>query len=327
MIDVRQLGKSGLIELLKADGGLQQQLFRQARAVRRDHGADEVILRGVIEFSNYCHKNCDYCAMRCRNKAVQRYRLTPEEILSIVAEIKKANVSVAFLQSGQDPNSDDILEEVIPEIKRRFDLEVLLCVGERSEEGYRRFAELGANGYILKFETSDPRLYRQIVHVPPTRRLQCLEWIQQSGLKLGTGNIVGLPNQTLDSLAEDICLALTIQPDYVSSSPFIPNQDTPLEHLPYGDLNITLNTLALLRIALKTCLIPPVSALEKIQPDGQLMGFDAGANVMTINFTPGRYRKKYAIYSKGRFVVSLAHALNTIKRAGLRVRTPAPSTL
>ena len=310
--------KSELISLLKADGELQQQLFRDARAVRTNHGLDEVMLRGVIEISSYCQKQCDYCAMRCTQKGVQRYRLSRETILDIAADIKQAKISTVFLQAGQDPHIEPILQDVIPEIKQGLKLDVLLCLGEKkSKEAYQKYKELGADSYILKFETSDPALYQEITHSPWTPRLNCIQWVREAGLRLGTGNIIGFPNQTLNSLVEDIHLAIKLQPDFVSSAPFMPNEGTPFAHLPYGDLNLTLNTMALWRIALNSSLIPAVSALEKIKPGGQLMGLQAGANVITVNFTPAASREKYSIYSKDRFIVSLEHARRIIERAGL----------
>jgi len=317
--------RSSLIKMMKAEGEWQQGLFEMARKTRGDQGLDQVTLRGVIEISNYCQKNCNYCAMRCSNKGFNRYRLSGDEILSIAAEIKKANISTVFLQSGQDPHCEPILQDVIPEIRNSLGLNVLLCLGEKSKETYQTYKDLGADSYILKFETSDANLYQEIAHTPLPRRLDCIRWIQEVGLKLGTGNIVGLPNQTLDILAKDVQLALELQPDFVSSSPFIPNENTPFEQSPLGDLNLTLNLMALWRILFKDCLIPAVSALEKIQKGGQLMGLMAGANVITINFTPKASRDKYSIYSMDRFIVSLDHALNIIERAGLRVDSPAPA--
>lgn len=314
---------SDITELLQLEGEIQQQLFERAREVRRLHGGDEVMLRGVIEISNYCQKNCDYCAMRASNKGLERYRFSAEEILSIAQEIKKTNIiSTIFLQSGQDPLCDPILEEVIPEIKK-LNLNILLCLGERPKELYLKFAELGADSYILKFETSDPDLYKEIAYTPLEKRVQCINWLQEAGFKVGTGNIVGLPKQTLNTLVEDILLAIKLQPDFVSSSPFIPNQDTPLEKLPYGNLNYTLNTMAIYRLALPSALIPTVSALEKIHKGGQLMGLNAGANVLTINFTPTIYQSKFRIYSDKRFIVSIEHVLKIIEEAGLRIRIPS----
>lgn len=325
MIHVEQLDKATVTRWLLARDGMQQELFRQARAVRRENGDDSVMLRGVIEISNYCEKRCNYCAMRACNPVVERYRMTPEQILAVAREIKSQNIGTVFLQSGQDRHCDAMLEEVIPEIKNELKMDVLLCLGERPKEVYQRWVELGANSYILKFETSQPQFYHDIAHVWPDRRVQCIRAIREVGLKLGTGNIVGLPGQTLESVVDDFFFAISLQPDFVSVAPFIPNEDTPFEGAASGDLDLALNLMALWRIALPASLIPSVSALEKLRPGGQLLGLGAGANVITINFTPEACRAKYAIYSEQRFVVSLKHALNTIHRAGLRVRSDEPA--
>ena len=203
-------------------------------------------------------------------------------------------------------------------------MEVLLNLGEKSLSTYERYAAAGAGSYILKFETADPILHQQVICSPLSERLQCAEWIKQAGMQLGTGNIIGLPNQTVESVAEDILLALRMAPDFVSSSPFIPNEHTPLQDHPHGSLELTLNAIAVCRLLFPHALIPAVSALEKLEPDGQLRGLNAGANVMTINFTPKDLRDSYAIYSQGRFVVKLDHAHNTIARAGLTPGRPQP---
>jgi len=325
MINVQQLDKPAVLHWLQVRGEEQQELFRQARSVRSLHGGDDVLLRGVIEISNHCEKSCKYCAMRCHNQAIERYRMSLDEVLEIATQIKAHDISTVFLQAGQDRSCDELIEAAIPEIKVGLGMDVLLCVGERPNDVYRRWAELGANAYILKYETSDPQYYRQIARVSPRNRLQCLAAIRDAGLKLGTGNMVGLPYQTLESVAEDFLFALEIQPDFVSTAPFIPNEGTPFANFAPGDLDLALNLMALWRIGLKTSLMPSVSALEKLRPGGQLMGLNAGANVITINFTPADCRAKYAIYSEQRFVVSLKHALETVRSAGLRVRTEMPA--
>jgi biotin synthase len=248
-----------------------------------------------------------------------RYRMPVDTILAITEEIVAEGISTVFLQSGQDPKSDAIVYEAIPRI-RTLGVNVLLNLGEKSRETYARYVAAGADSYILKFETSDPDLYEKIVGTPLAKRLECARWIQEVGMKLGTGNIIGLPGQTLDTLAEDILLAQEMQPNFVSSSPFIPNENTPLERLNMGDLQLTLNSIAICRLLFPNALIPAVSALEKICKGGQLLGLQAGANVLTINFTPKDFRDKYAIYSKERFVVSLDHARATISGASLQIR-------
>lgn len=312
--------RSDIMSLLTAEGSLQQSLFEQARQARSDAGHDDVVLRGVIEISNTCYKNCDYCAMRKANNELGRYSLASGEIIKLAERIKETGINHLFLQGGQNPGNDDIIEEVVPIIRKNIGLEVILCLGERPKVTYERFSQIGVGSYILKYETSDPLLHNQITHSQLTSRLQYIEWIRKSGMKLGTGNIVGLPGQTLDSLVDDILLGVKISPDFISSSPFIPSSNTPLENSPIGSSNLTLNTIAIMRIILKSPFIPSVSALEGIYPEGQTAGLNAGANVITVNFTPKTNQELYKIYSERRFVVSLEHALRSIERAGLKVR-------
>ena len=315
--------------LLQVTGDEQQALFARAREVRRDRCGDVVLLRGLIEISNYCQKKCDYCAMRAPNREMDRYRLTAREILDVVEHIKELGLNIAFLQGGQDPKCDEILEEVIPVIKRDIGLPVLLNLGERPRKSvYQRYVELGADSFIMKIEASDPELYRNTIHADINKRIQCSQWIKEVGMNLGTGNIVGLPGQTLEHVVNDIFFCYDFKPDFVSSSPFIPNEHTPFEEVGFGPISMTLNCMAIWRIMLGDPLIPTVSPLEKIQKGGQLAGLNAGANVMTINCTPTEWRDKYAIYSKERFVVTLDHAYQTIEKVGLKPLTkPVHSAL
>jgi biotin synthase len=241
--------------------------------------------------------------------------------MAIARSITEVGITTIFLQGGQDPHCDPILDEVIPAITNDLGAEVLLNVGERSKETYERFGQLGATSFILKFETSDAAGYEDVAHEPLDKRLQCMKWIRDAGMKIGTGNIIGLPNQSIESLVSDIQLSLEFKPDFVSAAPFIPNQGTPLQDHLLGDINLTLNTIAILRIGLKDALIPSVSALEYIRTGGQLMGLNAGANVLTINFTPHLYRAYYNIYARDRFIVTLHHAINTATTAGLKVNS------
>lgn len=325
-LDTSMMDDQQISSLLTSTGDLQQELFKEARATRHEYLGDNIKLRGVIEISNICRKNCDYCAMRRGNTSVKRFRLKADTIMSIAKNIEECGISTVFLQSGQDPHADSILEEVIPGITD-LGVEVLLNVGERDLETYRQYVKLGAKSFILKYETSDNEGYDYIIHEPLYKRIQCMKWIREAGMKVGTGNIVGLPHQSLKNLVSDIKLALKFKPDFVSSAPFIPNQGTPLQNLPLGDINLTLNTMAILRLGLKSPLIPAVSALEYITPGGQVMGLNAGANVLTINFTPDVYRENYNIYTKNRFIVTINHAINTAKTAGLNINAKLSQSL
>ena len=322
MIDPRKMTDEELGRALVARGADQEALFEQARAVRKQTTGDAVTIRGVLEISNACSKNCMYCAMRHSNKALRHYRMDAEWILEIARRAAADGIGCFFLQSAQDEQMDAVTAEVIPRIKRELGMDVLLCLGERTAEQYRRFAELGADGYILKFETSNPKLYTKLCCGHFARRQECAQYIRAAGLKFGTGNITGLPGQDLASAVQDVRFGMEERPDFMSSAPFMPNDGTPYEREPLGDLNLTLNTMALWRIALGGTLIPAVSAMQKAGEDGQYRGLMAGANVVTVNYTPHDVRGKYRIYASDRFVVSLDHAKSIVRRAGLKPILP-----
>ncbi len=316
-----RFSRDELRRLLLLTGDAQAELFQQARDARHHAGADEVKLRGVIELTNYCQKTCDYCAIRAGNKDLTRYRMNEDNIMALAESIRDSGIGTVFLQGGQDPKTDKLISAVIPRIRRELDCEVLLCMGEKPRAIYQEWAALGATSYILKFETSSPALYDEIVRTSLEKRIECMSWIKQAGMEVGTGNIVGLPNQTMDVLIDDILLAEQLEPDFLSSSPFIPNEGTPLETINEGDVDVTLNTMAIYRLLFPRALVPTVSALEKLRGGGQLAGLQAGANVITVNFTPKDFRDNYAIYSaKHRFIVSGGHAEHIIEEAGLKIR-------
>lgn len=319
--DLLNTSDQQLLILLTSTGDEQQKLFKQARELRHQYLGDEIKLRGVIEISNFCQKNCDYCAMSRNNRSLKRFRLDINTIMNTAKNILEAGITTVFLQGGQDPRCDPILEKIIPAIVNDLKVDIILNVGERNKETYKRYTHLGAKSFIMKYETSDAEVYQHVTHDSLDKRIQCMKWIKDVGMKIGTGNIIGLPHQSIESLVSDIRLILDFKPDFASSSPFIPNKGTPFQDHPLGDINLTLNTIAILRIGLKDALIPAVSALEYLLPGGQLMGLNAGANVMTINFTPQSYRENYNIYTKDRFIVSLNHAINTAKKAGLKINS------
>jgi biotin synthase len=314
---MREINGIPIATLLRAEGEEQQQLFAHARRVRTDAFGHGAAMRGIIEVTNHCAKNCDYCAMRSSNRGLGRYRMSAGEIMSAAISIRDCGIPTVLIQGGQDDLIDGVVEEAVRRIRKETGLFVILCLGERGGEQYARFKESGAGGYILKFETSDPGLFETVTHSSHIRRVECARMLRKLGFQVGIGNIVGLPGQTAVSLVHDLFHAKNFGPEFVSCAPFIPNENTPFEAETSGDLNLTLNTIALWRILLKDAHIPAVSALGKLHPQGQYLGLKAGANVVTVNFTPEPYRSKYLIYSRRRIIVSLEHAQATIRAAGL----------
>lgn len=278
-----------------------------ADKVREKIHGNAVHLRAIIEFSNYCRCNCLFCGIRRGNKKLPRYRMTKQEIITVAYEAAKAGFKTVVLQSGEDPFwTADKLSEIVREIKK-FDVAVTLSVGELSYEDYAILKDAGADRYLLKFETSDEKLFNKLK--PDTtlsKRIQCIEWLKKLEYETGSGIIVGLPGQDIDSIAEDIVLMKELDLDMVGIGPFIPHPETPLGEYPKGDPLLTLKVIAITRILLPYANIPATTALGTISHDLRLKAFSAGANVIMPDITPDKYKKFYDIYpgkslSKGSF--------------------------
>jgi biotin synthase len=313
--------RAAISEWLQAKDESQQRLFAAARQARRTAFGDRVIVRGLMEVTNLCRVNCEFCPMRRDNTRRNTiFELSEEQILEAAARIKESGINIVFLQAGELKKTTEIVGNVLPKIRSMFGgvVEILLCLGNKSEQEYVYLRSQGATSYILKHETSDPELNEKLRHSSFADRTNCLRTLVRTGYKVGTGTIVGLPGQSIESIADDLLLARDIGAHMVSASPFIPAPDTPLAHQPPGDVNMTLNFIALARLMNPCWLIPSVSALETAASGGQTAGLAAGANVLTVNFTPVNERENYLIYGKDRYIVRNDHVNEIVAKSGLK---------
>ncbi len=291
--------REDLISLLSLEDEEElQPLFLAADARRKEVMGDVVHLRGIVEFSNYCERNCLYCGLRQANRQLKRYRMTDREILDAALAVKKANVATLVLQSGEDSFYDTMkLFRLIENIKRETGLVITLSIGERPREDYEAFREAGADRYLLKHETAVPALYRRL-HPDSRRenRLRCLKWLKELGYETGTGCMVGLPGQDSAALAEDILLISSLKADMAGVGPFLPHPQTPLVSCTSGKVLTTLIVVALVRLTCPAIHLPATTALSVLHPEGRRKALAAGANVVMPDFTPEAYRRLYDLY-------------------------------
>ena len=273
-------------------------LFTTADQIRKELIGDEVHLRAIIEFSNHCVCHCLYCGLRAENHKLSRYRLSKQEILQSVQKAVNMGLKTIILQSGEDPyyKAKDIAQ-LVETIKNRYDVAVTLSVGERPRQEYQLWHEAGADRYLLKHETADEALYQNLKPGKKIRdRIRCLMNLKDLGYQVGSGNMVGLPGQTVESLVWDILLLKKLDIEMAGIGPFLPHPDTPLGAYPGGTLQQTLKTLAIARIVLPTAHLPATTALSTLDKDARHRALEVGANVVMLNFSPLSVRDQYAIY-------------------------------
>jgi len=279
---------------------LTEYLFQKARDIRHRIYGHDVYIRGLIEFTNYCKNDCLYCGIRRSNRNAERYRLTKDDILSCCETGYSVGFRTFVLQGGEDPYfSDERVVDLIKSIKKRFpDCAVTLSIGEKSRESYRAFFDAGADRYLLRHETANPRHYAKLHPKELTleNRIRCLHDLKSIGFQVGCGFMVGSPYQTLDNIAEDLLFIEKFKPHMVGIGPFISQHDTPFHDKPNGTLEQTLFLLGIIRLILPDVLLPATTALGTIHPKGRELGILAGANVVMPNLSPVGVRKKYQLY-------------------------------
>lgn len=300
----------------------------QADQVRQQVYGNEIYVRGLIEFTNYCKNDCYYCGIRRSNSNAARYRLTPEEILSCTESGYALGFRSFVLQGGEDAFYTDLLLcDLIQKIKTRHpDCAVTLSLGERSRESYQRLFEAGADRYLLRHETASEPHYAKL-HPPAlslAERKQCLFWLKEIGYQTGSGFMVGAPGQTAAELAEDLLFLKELEPQMVGIGPFIPHHDTPFAGEPPGSVALTLFLIGLLRLMLPRALLPATTALGTLDPEGREKGILAGANVVMPNLSPTDVREKYALYDNkahtgAEAAEGLADLKKRIQKTGCRI--------
>jgi biotin synthase len=299
--------------LREGDPAALERLWARADAVRAAHVGDAVHLRGLIEVSNHCIRHCLYCGIRACSDGIARYRMSADEILACAREAKRLGYGTVVMQSGEDPGlTREFIAGVVRAIKAETGLAITLSLGEREDDDLRAWKEAGADRFLLRFETSDPELYRRIHPALPgtlSDRVSQLRRMREMGYEIGSGVMVGIPGQTWDTLARDIELLRDLDIDMIGIGPFLPSPRTPLggqdadrlraadeEQVPNDELT-TLKVVALTRLVCPDANLPSTTALSTLDPaTGRELGLLRGANIVMPNVTPPAYRVLYEIY-------------------------------
>ena len=294
--ETHELSRDEIIALLK-DDSINDELFKAADEVRKKYLGDEVHLRGLIEFTNICKRNCMYCGLRRDNKNLNRYRLSHEEIIDFAKKAVGYGYKTLVLQGGEDDYYT--VERLVPIVKdlKALGVALTLSIGERPFEEYEALKKAGADRFLLRIETTDRELYEELdPGMSHENRIQCLKNLRKLGYEVGSGCLVGLPGQKIESLADDILFFKELDVDMNGIGPFIPNEDTPLKDAEGGQLELALKVMAIVRLLLPDINIPATTAMETLNKQGRVIALQCGANVVMPNVTEGEYRKLYALY-------------------------------
>lgn len=316
ILQKENLTKEDLIYLLSInDEDELNKLFEKAYSIKEKYIGRISHYRGLIEFSNYCIKDCNYCGIRKSNDLVDRFFMNKEEILKMAKWAYDNEYGSVTLQSGErkDKQFTDFMTDVIASIKdfSGGKLGMTLCMGEQDEEVYKKWFDAGGHRYLLRIETTNRELYEKI-HIKDEKhsfetRVKCLKSLRKIGYQVGTGVMIGLPNQTIEDLANDIIFFKDMDIDMIGMGPYIVHKDTPIgkmaieqgldsEESKKNRFLLGLKMIAVTRIFLKDVNIAATTALQALDSLGREKGIKAGANILMPIITLEEYREKYQLY-------------------------------
>jgi biotin synthase len=303
--------KHQIIEKLSlSDPASLKALYAEANAIKTATIGNKVHLRGLVEFSNICCKNCYYCGIRRDNQAVSRYELSDEEVLAAVDFAWKNRYGSVVLQSGEQQSAHFTkrITCLLHEIKTftNNEIGITLSCGEQTAATYKEWFNAGAHRYLLRIETSNKELYYKL-HPNDDKhsfdkRLFAIKQLCMEGYQVGTGVMIGLPFQTIEDLAGDLLFFQSMNIDMVGMGPYLEHSQTPLyryRHLllpPEKRLELALKMVATLRLLMTDINIAATTALQVLHPGGREMAVLAGANIIMPNMTLPEFRTDYLIY-------------------------------
>lgn len=293
-----------------------EKIYKKAYEVKCHYVEPIAYYRGLIEFSNRCIKNCKYCGIRRDNTWTDRFDMSRDDILRMAQWAYDHEYGSICLQSGErkDEAFVDYVVGLIEDIMNIGDgsIGITMCVGEQTEEAYRRMREAGASRYLLRIETTNRDLYETIhpkdaLHSFDTR-VNCLRSLRKVGFQVGTGVMIGLPGQTEDDLVNDILFYQHMDIDMIGMGPYILANHTPLGEVALAHHMDTkedeqrriqwgLKMIALTRLFLKDVNIAATTALQALDPLGREKGLQAGANILMPIITVPEHRAKYQLYN------------------------------
>jgi biotin synthase len=289
----KPLTRDELMQLMKINNKKElNTLFKVANFLRQKYLKNACCIHGIIEFSNYCKNDCEYCGIRNSAK-IERYRMTDEEIFSAVDEaVNKYGFKALVLQSGEDPEFDiNRLVNIVQTIKERHAVLLFISFGEIGKDGLQKLYDTGARGLLLRFETSNSKLYSKLHCGDKLEdRLQDIKDAYKIGYLILSGGLIGLDGQTDEDLLNDILLTKELNAEMFSFGPVLGMNKVP-------DVDKVLKVLAIARIVdPKNAKIVVTTGFETLERNARSLGLMAGANSMMLNVTPMKFRKLYNIY-------------------------------
>ena len=262
-------------------------LISQAREVYRQNWPEnEVQLCTLLSIkTGGCSEDCSYCAQSAHyDTGLAKETLLPLDRILETAQRARANGSTRFCMgaawrgvSEHDAKFQSVLETV-REVSK-LGMEVCVTLGMLTPEAARQLRAAGVTAYNHNLDTS-PEFYPQIVTTHTYQdRLETIRAVQDSGMAVCCGGIIGMGETELDrlKLLEVLC-GFDPAPESVPINCLMPMAGTPLDRRQPVDIFQLVRLIATTRLALPRARVRLSAGRTGLTREGQALCFFAGAN-------------------------------------------------
>ena len=262
-------------------------LIQQARNAYLDHWKNgEVQLCTLLSIkTGGCSEDCGYCAQSARyTTGVKAERLMETAAVLEVARRARENGSTRFCMGAAWKgvrDGDAKFEQVLGTIREvsKLGMEVCVTLGQLSLPEARRLKEAGVTAYNHNIDTS-PEHYAEIVTTHTFQdRINTIKAVQQAGMDVCCGGIIGMGETTDDRLRMlEVLTNFDPAPESVPINCLMAMPGTPLEDQAPVDVFELVRLIATTRIALPKAKVRLSAGRTRLSKEGQALCFFAGAN-------------------------------------------------
>jgi biotin synthase len=262
-------------------------LISQSRAVHLQHWhAEEVQRCSLLSIkTGGCSEDCAYCAQSSHySTGVDREELLSLENVLTAAKRARSQGATRFCMGAAWRGVRDGSErfervlEIVREVSQ-LDMEVCVTLGEIGPVEARKLKSAGVTAYNHNIDTS-PEFYPEIVSTHTFQnRLNTIAAVQESGMSVCCGGIIGMGESEADRLRMlEVLSNFDPPPESVPINCLMAMPGTPLAEQPPVDIFELIRLIAVTRIALPKARVRLAAGRTRISREGQALCFFAGAN-------------------------------------------------
>ena len=262
-------------------------LISESRAVHLSHWRGEEVQRcSLLSIkTGGCSEDCAYCAQSAHySTAVEREELLSLENVLTAARRARSQGATRFCMGAAWRGVRDGSEkfervlEIVREVSQ-LGMEVCVTLGEIGPVEARKLKKAGVTAYNHNIDTS-PDFYPEIVTTHTFQnRLNTIAAVQESGMSVCCGGIIGMGESEADRLGMlEVLSNFDPPPESVPINCLMAMPGTPLADQPPVDIFELVRLIAVTRIALPKARVRLAAGRTRLSREGQALCFFAGAN-------------------------------------------------